>query len=73
MSTIHYVLGSLFFLPVAATYYVHPLAGLAVSSGYLAYHLYTRRVQRAVLGGVPMDIDTLEITPWDPMEVVKRD
>ncbi len=69
-----YVLGSLFYLPVAATYYVHPVAGCAVSTVFYAYHIWTHRVQRAIsLRGVPMDIDILEIQPWDPMEVIKQE
>ena len=72
-----YVLSVLFYLPVAATHYVNPLAGVAVSSGFLAYHFWTRRVQKEVVKFyMPMDIDNLEMSPvtvWDSMEVVKDD
>ena len=71
---IEYVLSVLFYLPVAATHYVNPLAGVAVSSGFLAYHFWTRRIQKEIAKSfAPMDIDTLEMHRWDPMQVVKDD
>ena len=66
-----YVLGSLFYLPVAATYYVHPVAGCAVSTVFYAYHIWTHRLQRAIDDRI--DLDVLEIQPWDPMEVIKEE
>ena len=67
-----YVLPVLFYLPVVATVYVHPVAGAAVSTFYVVYHFWTRRIQNAVKQNL-MDIDTLEITRWVPMEVMKED
>ena len=57
---------------MVATVYVHPVAGAAVSTVYLVYHFWTRRIQNAVKQK-RMDIDTLEITKWDPMEIMKED
>ena len=57
---------TLFYLPVFATVHICPVAGIAVSTGYLAYHYWTRRITKP-----PMDIDTLEVTRWDAMEVIK--
>ena len=71
---LRYVLSVLFYVPVAATHYVHPVAGLVVTTGYLVYHLWTHRIQNEVQKRyIPMDIDTLEVEPWDPMNVIKED
>ena len=70
---IKYVLSILFYLPVAATYYVHPVAGLAVSTGYLVYHFWTHRIQNEVhRKSTDLDIDSL-IMSSDPMDLVKED
>ena len=61
---------------MAATYYVHPVAGVAVSTGYMVYHFWTHRIQNEVQDRKPaesMDIDELEVTWWDPMNVIKED
>ena len=55
---------TLFYLPVIATVHICPAAGIFVSTGYLVYHYWTRRIP-------PMDIDTVEVTRWDPMEIIK--
>ena len=76
---LRYVLSVLFYLPVAATYYVHPVAGLAVSTGYMVYHFWTHRIQNEVQDRKPaiqpVDIDELEVVAawWDPMNVIKDD
>ena len=71
---LRYVLSVLFYLPVAATYYVHPVAGLAVSTGYLVYHFWTHRIQIEVEDrkSTDLDIDAL-IMSSDPMDLVKDD
>ena len=72
---LRYVLSVLFYLPVAATYYVHPVAGLAISTGYLVYHFWTHRIQNEVQDRKSfdsMDIDSL-IMYSDPMNVIKDD
>ena len=73
-----YVLPVLFYLPVVATVYINPVAGACVSTVYVVYHFWTSRIQGAVQEYMlppeeTMDIDTLEITKWDPMEVMKED
>ena len=72
---LRYVLSVLFYLPVAATYYVHPVAGVAVSTGYLVYHFWTHRIQEEVQvrKSTYLDIDSVEITRWDPMNIIKDD
>ena len=62
---------TLFYLPVIATIHICPAAGILVSTGYLAYHYWTRRITEEIFP--PMDIDTVEVTRWDPMEVIKDD
>ena len=73
---LRFVLSVLFYLPVAATYYVHPVAGLAISTGYLVYHFWTHRIQNEVQDrkttSDSMDIDTL-IMSTDPMDLIKYD
>ena len=73
---LRYVPSVLFYLPVAATYYVHPVAGLAVSTGYLVYHFWTHRIQNEVQDRKStfdsMDLDSL-IMYSDPMNIIKDD
>ena len=67
---LRYVLSVLFYLPVAATHYVHPVAGLAISTGYLVYHFWTHRIQNEVQDRKStLDIDTL-IMSTDPMDLI---
>ena len=58
---------TLFYLPVIATVHICPVAGMIVSTGYLAYHYWTRRIKPPP---PPFDIDTLEVR-WDAMEIIK--
>ena len=73
---IKYVLSVLFYLPLVATHYVHPVAGVVVSTGYMVYHFWTARIQKEVQDrkttSDPMDIDTL-IMYTDPMDLIKDD
>lgn len=63
---------TLFYLPVFATVHLCPIAGMAVSTGYLAYHYWTRRISKSIKKSptIPFELDTLEVR-WDAMEIIR--